>query len=67
MLDLFSGTGSVAKVYRDHGYEVITLDSDPRFKADIQTTFWIGMHAVTLRDISRTSSQLHPALSTTSR
>ena len=37
MLDLFSGTGSVAKVYRDHGYEVITLDSDPRFKADIQT------------------------------
>ena len=37
MLDIFSGTGSVAKVHRDHGYEVITLDSDPRFKADIQT------------------------------
>ena len=37
MLDLFSGTGSVARVYIYHGYEVVTLDNDTCFKADIQT------------------------------
>ena len=36
MLDLFSGTGSVGKVFREAGYLVTSLDSDPKFNADIQ-------------------------------
>lgn len=36
MLDLFSGTGSVAEVYRQHGFNVTTLDMDPKWGADIQ-------------------------------
>jgi hypothetical protein len=35
-LDLFSGTGSVASRLRDLGYEVITLDKNPRAGAQIQ-------------------------------
>ena len=35
VLDLFSGTGSVAKVFRSLGYTVTTLDSD--MEADIKT------------------------------
>ena len=35
VLDLFSGTGSVAAVYRRHGYEVVTLDADNKFSAYI--------------------------------
>ena len=30
LLDLFSGTGSVTKVYKGAGFEVVTLDNDPR-------------------------------------
>jgi len=36
MLDLFSGTGSVAAVYRRHGFAVTTLGSDPKWAADLQ-------------------------------
>jgi hypothetical protein len=35
MLDLFSGTGSVSKVFKDKGWQVVTLDRD--LPADIQT------------------------------
>ena len=35
VLDLFSGTGSVANVFRNHGPTVTTLDRD--LPADIQT------------------------------
>ena len=35
ILDLFSGTGSVAKVFRSYGHIVTTLDRD--LPADIQT------------------------------
>ena len=35
MLDLFSGTGSIAKAFRARGYQVITLDNLPKFGADI--------------------------------
>lgn len=35
VLDLFSGTGSVARVFRRHGHDVTTLDRD--LAADIQT------------------------------
>ena len=35
LLDLFTGTGSVARVARQVGYEVTTLDIDPRAKPDI--------------------------------
>jgi hypothetical protein len=31
MLDLFSGTGSVGRVYKQEGYEVVSVDSDPRW------------------------------------
>ena len=35
LLDLFTGTGSIAKVARDLGFEVTTLDIDPRCNPDI--------------------------------
>ena len=35
MLDLFTGTGSVGKVYRRLGYDVTTLDIDPKWQPDI--------------------------------
>jgi hypothetical protein len=34
MLDLFSGTGSVGEVFKEQGWEVISLDSNPACKAD---------------------------------
>ena len=34
MLDLFCGTGSVGRVYRDMGFEVVSVDSDPKWGAD---------------------------------
>ena len=37
MLDLFSGTGSTASVFRKKGYEVVTLDNNPKFQPDILT------------------------------
>ena len=36
VLDLFSGTGSVAQVFCKKGYEVTTVDHDPRARADEQ-------------------------------
>ena len=35
LLDLFTGTGSVARVAEDLGFEVHTLDIDPKCKPDI--------------------------------
>ena len=35
-LDLFSGTGSASKVLKAHGFEVVTVDNDPRWSADIR-------------------------------
>ena len=35
-LDLFSGTGSVAKTLRRHGYQVVTVDNNPRRNADVK-------------------------------
>ncbi len=35
LLDLFTGTGSIAHVARDLGFEVTTLDIDPRCNPDI--------------------------------
>ena len=34
LLDLFSGTGSVSRCYRDAGWEVFSLDNEPKFNAD---------------------------------
>ena len=36
MLDLFSGTGSVGQVYKDRGWELITLHMDPKHGAGIR-------------------------------
>ena len=36
LLDLFSGTGSVGAVYRAHGWQVMSLDVDPKWDATIQ-------------------------------
>ena len=35
LLELFSGTGSVGNAFRDRGWEVISLDSNPAAGADI--------------------------------
>ncbi len=35
VLDLFSGTGSVSRVFVDEGYEVVSLDIDPKFNPTI--------------------------------
>lgn len=37
MLDLFSGTGSIGRVFADRGYEVTRVDWDAKFDADIVT------------------------------
>ena len=41
MLDLFSGSGSVGKVYAQHGFKVISVDSNRRSKPTL------------VRDVSR--------------
>ena len=35
MLDMFTGTGSVGEVFAEEGYEVVSLDINPRFKPTI--------------------------------
>ena len=35
LLDLFTGTGSVARVYQDRGFTLVTLDLDPATSPDI--------------------------------
>ena len=37
LLDLFTGSGSVAKVAKTLGYDVVSLDIDPRYHPDILT------------------------------
>ena len=37
MLDLFTGTGSVGEVFREHGYEVTSLDKNKRDRPTIVT------------------------------
>lgn len=39
VLDLFSGLEGWSAPFREHGHEVVTLDLDPRFRADHQVDF----------------------------
>ena len=36
LLDLFSGTGSISKVYKEHGYETVTVDFKKKWNPDIE-------------------------------
>ncbi len=38
LLDLFSGTGSVGNVFADEGYEVVSVDVNPRFHRRLSRT-----------------------------
>ena len=35
MLDLFSGLGGASKAMKERGWEVITVDNNPKFNPDI--------------------------------
>lgn len=36
LLDLFCGTGSISKIYKEEGYETVTVDLDGKWDPDIQ-------------------------------
>jgi site-specific DNA-cytosine methylase len=46
MLDLFAGLGGASRVMRERGWEVVTVDNDPRFgcthTADLSAWSWDG-------------------------
>lgn len=46
MLDLFAGLGGASRVMRERGWEVVTVDNDPRFgcthTADLSAWSWTG-------------------------
>ena len=40
MLELFSGTGSVGKVAREKGWDVVSVDIDPRADINVDIMEW---------------------------
>ena len=46
MLDLFAGLGGASRAFRERGWEVVTVDNDPRFgcteTADLSSWSWPG-------------------------
>ena len=36
LLELFSGTGSIGRAFRDRGWDVVAVDNDPRAEATIR-------------------------------
>lgn len=45
LLEAFSGTGSVGRAFREHGWDVYSIDVDPRARADFQGDI-LGFDAV---------------------
>ena len=45
ILELFSGTGSIGNIFRRNGHEVISVDLDGRFGAEIQEDILIFNYA----------------------
>ena len=50
LLELFSGTGSVGKIFKARGWDVISLDCDPKSGADIITDILTWDHTVYPKD-----------------
>ena len=46
ILELFSGTGSVGQVFREEGWEVVSLDSDPRTTPTIVEDIRLWDHTI---------------------
>ena len=46
ILELFSGTGSVGRVFASEGWEVVSLDADPKTEATIHEDILTWDHTV---------------------
>lgn len=52
VLELFSGSGTIAKAFRERGYEVITIDNEKKFNPDIVMDI-LNINSEILRNIGK--------------